>query len=91
MPDTFFFLNNVSVSAEIDVDVTWKAQGRRVRRGTGASKDPQDWGAFKGHFAEATCTGKAKARETGFSFGSGKLDAKGFFAQMGTMKNGAFL
>ena len=90
MPDTFFFSNNVSVSAEIDVDVTWNATSRPFRRGTGNS-DPTQWDAFLGDFRDAHAQGRASARETGFSFESGKLDSSGFYGSMGPERNGVFL
>ena len=91
IPDTFFFANNVSVSAEIDVDVTWAATAAPVERGKGSSVPADDWAAFTGHFSDATCRGRGAGRETGFHFQTGPLSERGFFAQLGYERNGAFL
>lgn len=91
MPDTFVFANNVSVAGEISMDVTWDADGPPVRRGFGTDVPPDDFGAFLGDFADASCTGTAQGNETGFSFESGPLTAENFFAEMGLQRNGVFL
>lgn len=91
MPDTFQFANNVSVAAQISVDVTWRATSDRVRRGFGDAVPPDDFGAFLGDFAEASCTGRASGAETGFSFRTGTLSEDGFFAELGPERNGSFL
>lgn len=91
MPNTFVFANNVSVSGEIDVDVTWHAVGDSVARGNGTGVASDDPTAMRGEFAEATCTGRGGGAHTGFSFRTGTLDAGGFYADMGHERNGAFL
>lgn len=91
MPDTFVFANNVSVAGDISVDVTWDATGPPTRRGFGTDVPADDFGAFLGEFAEASCTGTANGNETGFSFDSGPLTADAFFAEMGPQRNGVFL
>jgi hypothetical protein len=85
IPDTFFYANNVSVAAEIDVDLSWSAIAAPVPRGFGS-----DWAAFAGEFADASCEGTAAGRETGFAFQSGRMDASAFFAELGFEKNGVF-
>ena len=91
MPNTFVFANNVSVSGEIDVDLTWHAVGDFVSVGNGTSVDPDDPTAMRGEFAEATCEGRGAGAHTGFTFHTGPLDATGFYADMGHERNGAFL
>lgn len=90
MPDTFQFANNVSVAAQISVDVRWRATSRRERRG-GNPDLPADWTNFRGRFAEARCVGRASGAETGFRFATGRLTEDGFFAELGFERNGSFL
>ena len=90
IPDTFQFANNVSVSAEIDVNVTWRATGGFVSRGLGTSVPDNDPNAMEGEFAEATCRGRGGGRETGFHFRTGQLSEEGFYADVGYERNGVF-
>lgn len=62
-----------------------------MQRGEGAAADPTSPAAFLGQFAEARCSGRASAVETGFSFETGKLTADDFFAEIGDERNGIFL
>ncbi len=91
MPNTFVFANNVSVSGEIDVDVSWDAVGDFVSVGNGTSVPADDATAMRGEFAEATCVGRGAGAHTGFTFRTGPLDASGFYADMGHERNGVFL
>lgn len=91
IPDTFFFANNVSVAAEIDVDVRFRATGPPVTRGFGDTVPADDFGAFLGEFSDATARGTGGGRETGFSFTTNALNASGFFAELGYQRNGVFL
>ena len=91
VPDTFFFSNNVSVAAQINVDVTWKATTAPIQRGQGLNAEEPFWGKFIGEFAEASCTGRGGGAETGFQFETGELTADGFFAEFGYQRNGVFL
>ncbi len=91
IPDTFFFSNNVSVAAEIDLDVRWRATAAPVTRGFGNTVPPDDFGAFLGEFSDASARGTGGGRETGFSFTTGSLTASGFFAELGYERNGVFL
>lgn len=91
IPDTFFFSNNVSVAAEIDLDVRFRATAPPVTRGFGDAVPADDFGAFLGEFSDATAQGTGAGRETGFSFATGGLNASGFFAELGYQRNGVFL
>lgn len=91
VPDTFQFANNVSVSGQIDVDITWRATGDRVARGNGTTVSPDDPTAFLGEFAPASCTGRGGGASTGFNFRTNELTADGFYADLGNERNGAFL
>lgn len=91
IPDTFFYSNNVSVAGEVDVDVSWTATSDPVERGLGDTVPPDDFGAFLASFADAQCEGRAKGRETGFTFHTDDMDASGFFAELGHERNGVFL
>lgn len=91
IPDTFFYSNNVSVAAQIDVDVTWDATSAPVQRGNGASGSEADFDRFSGELAEASCAGSGGGAETGFGFRTGPLTADGFFAELGYERNGVFL
>ena len=91
MPDTFFFANNVSVSGAVNVHMRWDATSAPVRRGKGTSVPPDDWAAFEGHFADATCPGRVKGVETGFHFETGRLTEEGFYASIGPQANGSML
>lgn len=91
VPDTFFFSNNVSVAAEIDVDITWRAISDAVTRGKGTEVPSDSLEAYLGEMRDASCSGTSKARETGFHMRTGRLNEDGYFAQMGVTRNGAFL
>ena len=91
MPDTFFFANNVSVAAEIDVDITWRSTSEPISRGNGGSVPSDAPDAYLGELREATCRGRAAGRETGFTMTSDRLTEEGFLAWMGHTRNGAFL
>jgi len=91
VPDTFFFSNNVSVAAEIDVDVKWQATSVVTTRGKGTSVPSDSPEAYLGEMRDASCVGTAGARETGFSMRTGRLSEEGFFAQLGHSRNGVFL
>lgn len=90
MPDTFQFANNVSVSGEIDIDLTWRAMGNPVSRGNGNAVPPSDPTAFLGEFAEAECRGHGGGASTGFRFRTGELTETGFYAELGHERNGVF-
>ena len=91
MPDTLFFANNVSISGEIDVHVTWRATEGAVPRGKGDTVPDDSPEAMSGEFAEATCRGRASGRTTGFDFRTGELSEEGFYADVGHERNGVFL
>ena len=91
MPDTFFYANNVSVAAEIDVDVTWKATSGVQERGKGTDVPSNSPEAYLGEMRDASCVGSAAARQTGFNMETGRLTEEGFFAQLGHSRNGVFL
>ena len=91
VPDTLVFANNVSIAAEIDVDLTWRATSDPVSRGSGTSVPPDAPDAYQGEMRDATCSGRAAGRETGFTMRSGRLTADGFLAWMGHSRNGVFL
>lgn len=90
MPDTFQFANNVSVSGEIDLDVTWRAIGQPVPRGNGTTVPSDDPTAFLGSFAEAECSGRGGGASTGFRFRTSELTEAGFYAELGHERNGVF-
>lgn len=91
VPDTFFFSNNVSVAAEIDVDLTWRATSDPITRGNGTSVPSDAPDAYLGVMSDATCQGRAAGRETGFHMESDQLTEKGFVAFMGYSRNGVYL
>ena len=91
IPDTFFFANNVSISAQIDVDVEWHAISPPVTRGNGLDATEPFWDKFIGEFADADCSGHGGGSETGFNFKTGKLTSDGFYASIGYQRNGVFL
>ena len=90
MPDTFQFANNVSVSGEIDVDLTWRATGAPISRGDGNTVPRESPTAFLGEFAEAECAGRGGGASTGFRFRTGELTESGFYAELGHERNGVF-
>jgi hypothetical protein len=89
--DTFVFAGPLAISAQVNIDVLWRATSDPITRGKGAEVDPTWPAAFTGHFAEASCIGSVSGVETGFSFKTGELTADGFFAEMGRERNGGFL
>ncbi len=91
VPDTFFFANNVSVAAEVDIDVTWRATSEPIERGNGTTVPSDAPDAYRGELRDATCRGRAAGRETGFTMKTGRLTEEGFLAWMGHTRNGVFL
>ncbi|MEM9561306.1 MAG: hypothetical protein AAGA93_01730 [Actinomycetota bacterium] len=91
VPDTFFFANNVSVAAEIDVDLNWIARSDVITRGNGTSVPPDAPDAYLGEMRDATCRGRADGRETGFAMRSSWLTEEGFVAFLGHSRNGVYL
>ena len=91
MPDTFFYSNNVSVAGEISVDIVWEATGPAVRRGNGLDATDPFWDKFQGRFRDAKAHGKGAGAETGFKFRTGMLSSEGFYASIGTERNGVYL
>ncbi len=91
MPDIFFYANNVSVAAEVDVDITWRGTSGVQTRGKGTDVPSNSPEAYLGEMRDATCVGTAAARETGFGMKTGRLSEDGFFAQLGHTRNGVFL
>jgi hypothetical protein len=89
--DTFVFGGLLAISAQVNLDVLWRATSDPIERGKGAAVDPTSPAAFTGHFAEASCSGRVSGVETGFSFKTGELTAAAFFAELGTERNGNFL
>lgn len=89
--DTFEFGGIFSASAEVDIDLRWRATGRFRRRGKGSAVEPTSPAAFRGRFARARCTGTVKGWETGFAFRTGRLTSDAFYAQIGRERNGVFL
>lgn len=91
IPDTFQFANNASIAAEISVDVHWNATSAKTRRGFGSDVPAEDPGAFLGDFCDASSHGYASGAETGFQFETNRMTADGFFAELGSQRNGVFL
>lgn len=91
IPDTFFFSNNVSVSAQIDVDVMWRATSASVPRGEGSGSPAPFFTKHLAEFSTSSALGHASGRETGFSFETGALTADGFYGSIGTQRNGVYL
>ena len=89
--DTFVFAGPLAISAQVNIDVHWRATSEPITRGKGADVAPTSPAAFIGHFAEASCSGRVSGVETGFSFKTGELTADAFFAEMGRERNGVFL
>ena len=90
--DSIFFGNPQGIASEVSSKLTWRATTPPIARGQGAAVDPTSPGAFIGEFSDATCVGTVHGRQTGFNFWTdGKLDATGFYANFGRMRNGAFL
>jgi hypothetical protein len=87
--DTLVFGGSLAISAQVNIDVLWRATSDPVERGKGV--DPTSPAAFTGHFATASCSGRVSGVETGFSFKTGELTADAFFAEMGRERNGVFL
>jgi hypothetical protein len=89
--DNFQFQGPLAIAAQVSLDVRWRATSEPIERGEGAAVDPKSPAAFTGHFAEASCSGRASGFETGFSFKTNELTAADFFAEMGRERNGVFL
>jgi hypothetical protein len=91
--DTFQFFGESDTPALVDFRVEWRATGRAVPRGLGATVPPTDPGAFLGDIAPAVSTGFFSGEELGFEFVSnrGASTAPRGYAQLGTERNGVFL
>lgn len=89
--ETFEFGGANAVPALASMDLKWERTSEEQARGSGASADPTAPDAFEGSFADAVCTGSVSAERLGFSFESSNLTSEGFYASVGTERNGAWL
>jgi len=89
--ETFQFGGTNSVPATASMDLLWNRTSREHARGSGSAVDPTAPDAFEGSFADALCTGSVSARRLGFSFESTNLTSAGYYASVGTERNGAWL
>ena len=75
----------------VNVTVRWTATGDPVSRGKGGNVDPDDPAAFLGEFRDAHVTAKVEGYRPGLNFATNELSSDGFYANMGTMRNGSYL
>jgi hypothetical protein len=89
--DSFQFFGPNQVPASLDVRVQWRARGPFARRGAGHAVPATDPAAFLGEIAPASSTGVFSGEEWGFTLelATGATDRG--YAQMGRIRNGAFL
>ena len=90
--DTFQFFGPASTPGIVDFRAEWEASGPPVSRGMGSAVAPTDPGAFLGEIAPAVSIGVFSGNEIGFEFQSNRASTSpGGYAQLGTLRNGAFL
>lgn len=91
--DTFQFFGASDTPAVVDFRVEWKATGRALPRGLGATVPATDPRAFLGEIAPAVSTGSFSGEEFGFEFESnrGASTSPRGYAQIGRERNGVFL
>ncbi len=89
--ETFEFGGTNAVPATTSMDLGWRRTSGEHARGSGAAADPTAPDAFEGSFADAICTGSVSAERLGFSFTSSNLTSAGYYASVGSEKNGAWL
>jgi len=90
--DTFQFFGPASTPGIVDFRAEWEASGPPVSRGMGSAVAPTDPGAFLGEIAPAVSIGVFSGHEIGFEFQSNRASTSpGGYAQLGTLRNGAFL
>ena len=90
--DTFQFFGPSSTPALVDFRAEWEASGPPVSRGMGTGVAPTDPGSFLGEIAPAVSVGSFSGSEIGFEFQSNRASTSpGGYAQLGTVRNGAFL
>ncbi|MEM7326642.1 MAG: hypothetical protein AAF531_26380 [Actinomycetota bacterium] len=90
--DQLFFGNlENALSAEVDVDLEWRATGDAQARGLGADVAEDNPGRFEGMLADAVCSGRVSGRRIGWSFRTKQVDSSGYYASLGREKNGSYL
>ena len=89
--ETFEFGGANTVPATASMDLKWRRTSAEQARGEGTAVDPDHPSAFEGSFADAICTGSVSAERLGFSFESSNLTSTGYYASIGTERNGAWL
>jgi hypothetical protein len=89
--DSFQFFSPNQTPASVSFRIEWRATGRFVRRGSGATVPPTDGAAFQGDIAVAGSTARFAGEEFGFAFASDEASADAGYAQLGRARNGSFL
>jgi hypothetical protein len=90
--DTFQFFGPNSTPGIVDFRAEWEASGPPSSRGMGTAVAPTDPGSFLGEIAPALSTGLFSGSEIGFEFESDRASTSpGGYAQLGTVRNGAFM
>ena len=89
--DSFQFFGPNQLAASLDVRVEWRAAAPFALRGSGTAVAPTDRAAFLGAIAPARSTGAFSGEEWGFAFDRASGSTDGGYAQMGRIRNGAFL
>ncbi|MGI9597056.1 MAG: hypothetical protein ACR2QK_12905 [Acidimicrobiales bacterium] len=75
----------------VNVTVRWTAIGDPTPRGKGGDVAPDDPAAFLGEFRDAHVTARVEGYRPGLNFRTDELSSDGFYANMGTMRNGSDL
>ncbi len=75
----------------VNMIVRWRATGDAVERGKGDAVDPTDPAAFLGLFRDARATGSVQGYRPGLNYRTRELTSDGFYANLGTMRNGSYL
>ena len=75
----------------VNVTVRWTATGDPMTRGKGGDAPSDDPAAFLGEFRDAHVTARVEGYRPGLNFETDELSSDGFYANMGTMRNGSYL
>ncbi len=89
--ESYVFGGPITVHAQVDIDVRWRANGPSASRGKGASVDPADPAAFEGDFRPARATGRVNGSRPGLDFVATNLDSADYYGSIGPMQNGVYL
>jgi hypothetical protein len=89
--DSFQFFGPRQTAASVSFRAEWRAAGPFAERGKGTDVPAADPAAFRGRIAPARSAISAAGEEWGFSFRDARATTDRGYAELGRVRNGAFL